>query len=91
MIVNMIESYGPIKRYRALAIDVNEIASIVLLDPMEVGGGHASILSFKSEIGVGLDENLEPVMKKSVVVSGNIRELVSMTTLDPTGVFNDEA
>ncbi len=39
MVVNMIESFGPIKRFRALAIDINEIASIALLDPMEVGEG----------------------------------------------------
>lgn len=69
--------------FRAMAIDPSIIASITLLDPMESNGHHASMITFKQEVCVGLSEDNTPLMAKVVKVEENISDLAEDAGLDP--------
>jgi hypothetical protein len=83
MIVNLMTGSKAHRSYRALAISPDIIASVALLDPMEMDGEYACLLSLKQTVAVGLNEDGKPDLKAVFVVSGNISDLAKASGLDP--------
>jgi hypothetical protein len=72
-----------------MAISPDAIASVTLLDPMEMDGEYACLLTFKQPICVGLSEDKKPVMQNVVTVAGNIYEIATEAGLDPNEELTD--
>jgi len=83
MIVSLMTGNKSHRSYRAIALSPDIIASITLLDPVEMDGEHSCLVSLKQSIATGLQEDGKPEVQNVFVVSGNIHEIATAAGLDP--------
>jgi len=84
MIVSLMTGTKTHRTFRTIAIQPDVVAAVTLLDPMEIDGESACILTLKQPVAVGLTKDKKPDMQSVFIVADNVYEVATMAGLhDP--------
>lgn len=82
MIVDLMTGTKVHRNFRTIAISPDVIAAVTLLDPMEIDGEYACILTLKQSIAVGLTADNKPDMQNVFIVAGSVYEIAKSAALN---------